>query len=67
MLSSPTVAISATSATVAAVASSVVTTAVMVVVTTWKEEDKKCKLKKSHFSEHLGFVLRENKLFFGNK
>ena len=46
-----------------------VTSTVTVVVTAWKEdeEDEKGKLKKSHFSKQVGFVLRENKLFLERK
>ena len=52
----------------ATVAAAVIT--VLVVVTTWREEeeDKKGKVKKSHFSKHMGVVLeRENKFFLGRK
>ena len=45
-------------------------TAIETVVTTWREEeeDKKCKVKKSHFSKQVKVVLeRENKFFLGMK
>ena len=54
----------------AASAMVVSTVAVETMVMAWRkeEEDKKCEVKKSHFSKQVGVALeRENKFFFGRK